>query len=64
MPHNVVRDPEIRYGHFRVLARTDGTFVVVNERLPPGERTVMVFKRLVDADVSAKAWFEQGQGLV
>ena len=62
MPHHVVQDPELRYGNFRVMRRTDGKFIVVDEREPPGERTVMVFKTLAEATVSAKAWHEQGHG--
>lgn len=36
----VVPDPGIRFGSFRVLQRTDGPFVIIDERLPPGSQVV------------------------
>lgn len=35
-----VRDPQIAYGPFRVMRRTDGALIVVDERLPLAEKTV------------------------
>lgn len=36
----VVKDPEFRAGRYRLMQRTDGPFIAVDESLPPGERTV------------------------
>lgn len=57
-------DPGIQYGAFRVLRRTDGVFAVVDERRKPGDRTVMLFPKLNEAEAAAKAWFEQGHGMI
>jgi len=57
-PH--YKDPGITHGHFRVLPRTDGLWAVIDEREPPGYQTVMTFKKLEQAAVSAEAWFKQG----
>jgi len=57
-PHH--KDPGIRHGHFRVLPRTDGLWVVIDEREPPGYQTVMTFKKMEQAAVSAEDWFKQG----
>lgn len=55
-------DPGIQHGAFRVLPRTDGTWFVMDDRRPPGEGLVMVFKTKAQAAKAAKAWFEQGHG--
>jgi hypothetical protein len=39
-----VRDPNVHAGPFRVMARTDGAFVVVDERLPIARRTVRTYQ--------------------
>jgi hypothetical protein len=36
----IVKDPEIRVGPLRVLQRTDGPFIVFDERRKPGENAV------------------------
>lgn len=55
MAANVITDPLIQHGPFRVYARTDGQFAVVDERRPPGYRTVAVLKTKEAAAQSAKA---------
>ncbi len=57
-------DPEVQHGAFRVLPRTDGGFVVVDTRRPPGQRTVgkRKFKTLQDAAHAAKTWHDAGHG--
>lgn len=57
-------DPGLQFGAFRVLPRTDGTFAVIDERRPAGDRTVMIFQWLAEAERAAKAWFEQGHGMI
>jgi hypothetical protein len=59
-PYVVITDPMIHAGPFRVLARVDGAFAVIDERLSPGLRTVAVFSlvehigELPDASTAAK----------
>ena len=36
----IVKDPETRIGALRLLQRTDGDWIAVDESLPPGRRTV------------------------
>lgn len=36
----LVRDKGISYGHHRPLQRTDGQWIIYDERLPLGRRTV------------------------
>lgn len=58
-------DPNITFGAFRVLPRTDGGHVVVDERRDPGDRTVMRFQgkhSLRDATRAAREWNKQGHG--
>jgi hypothetical protein len=55
-------DPEIRHGAFRVLPRTDGQWAVLDERLPPGQRTIHITPKKVDAEACAKTWHAQGHG--
>lgn len=40
----VVRDPEVRIGALRLMQRTDGKWIAVDERRAPGDRTVFVDK--------------------
>jgi hypothetical protein len=40
-----VRDPEIRFGSFKVLQRTDSAWIVIDETRPIGKRTVLVCKK-------------------
>jgi hypothetical protein len=51
----VIPDPLIQHGRFRVLARTDGQFAVIDDALPPGRKTVAVLKTKDQAEASAKA---------
>ena len=52
---NVVRDPGITHGRFRVLARTDGHFVVVDPWQPLGRGTVAgPFVKVGEADREAR----------
>jgi hypothetical protein len=65
VPAGVVHhpDPGIAHGAFRVLPRTDGLWVVVDERRPPGYRTVgKPFKSQKAAELAAKTWHAQGHG--
>jgi hypothetical protein len=56
-------DPDVTIGVFRILPQTDGGYVIVDTRRPPGRRTVgKKFKKLKDAVATAKAWHEQGHG--
>jgi hypothetical protein len=50
----IVKDPGIEYGHFRVLQRTDGPFIVCDFRRPLGRCTVAMFRTVEEADASAK----------
>ena len=36
----IVKDPEVRIGALRLLQRTDGKWIAVDEKLPPGEQAV------------------------
>jgi hypothetical protein len=38
-----IPDPGIVHGSFRVLQRTDGVYIVVDQRRPPGDRTIARF---------------------
>ncbi len=51
-------DPDIRHGHFRVLPRTDGTFAVLDDRLPAGKQTIRVFRSLSAAKECAVNLFK------
>jgi len=55
-------DPDVKYGAFRVLPRTDGKYIVVDERLPAGKRIVKVFVQLKAAIFAAQLWHTQGLG--
>lgn len=39
---NVIADPNITIGPYRVLTRTDGKWILVDDRLPLGERTAAI----------------------
>lgn len=45
-----------------MLPRTDGAWIVYDERRAPGDRTVMAFKTKAGAARAAKKWFEEGHG--
>ena len=56
-------DPEVTFGSFKVLPRTDGLYVVVDTRRKPGNRVVgQPFKKMLDAKEAARTWHEQGHG--
>lgn len=38
-----IPDPGVSHGAFRVLQRTDGPYLVLDTRRPPGEQTIAVF---------------------
>lgn len=55
-------DPDITYGPYRVLPRTDGGHVVVDLRLPLGKRTVRRFRTLAGArECAQNLWVLSGQ---
>lgn len=61
----VIRDPEVRFGEYRILQRTDGPWVMVDERAPPGYRTVchadgkpIIFKTQDAAAAGARKLYE------
>jgi hypothetical protein len=67
MPAGVTHypDPGEQFGAFRVLPRTDGGHIVIDDRREPGDQTVMHFKgkhSLRDAIAAAKMWHVQGHG--
>lgn len=40
---NIIPEPKKnRFGPLRVLLRTDGTYIVYDARLPPGNRTIFL----------------------
>jgi hypothetical protein len=41
-PAHVVPDPGLFCGPYRILTRTDGRWVVVDERMPPGARSAAI----------------------
>lgn len=41
---HVVPDPGITHGFFRVLQRTDGPFIVIDTRRPPGDQAVAIHR--------------------
>lgn len=51
---DVVRDPLIVHGPYRVLGRTDGKWALCDERRPAGDRTVNVFASKEEAAREAK----------
>ncbi len=55
-------DPDLVHGHFRVLPRTDGKWIVYDDRRAPGKRTVRVFRKRDEAELNARTWHEQGHG--
>jgi hypothetical protein len=57
-------DPDIAFGAFRILPRTDGRWAIIDERKPPGYRTVKTFgaKDKHIAIEVAKKWHEDGRG--
>lgn len=55
-----VEDEE--YGVFRVLLRTDRRFIVYDPRLPPGKRTLRVFRKRAEAERAASTWHRLGHG--
>lgn len=55
-------DPDIRHGHLRVLPRTTGDFVVIDERRKPGKRVLRVFRTLREAAHVCELWHKQGYG--
>ena len=60
---NVYPDPDIQHGSFRVFPRTDGGYVIVDERRKPGRRTVGgKFRELKEADRTAAQWHKEGHG--
>lgn len=64
MPHGIhFPDPGLEYGHFRILPRTDGLWIVVDSRRAPGKRTVgKPFRTRDQADQAARVWHEAGHG--
>ena len=56
----VVAAPDMVYGHLRILARTDGKYVVVDTRRPPGHQTIHVFRTLALAARAASQWHAEG----
>lgn len=68
-PHQVFPDPGIQHGHFRVLPRTDGGFVVVDDRRPVADQAVknkkgevMRWAKAADAGWVAREWHRLGHG--
>jgi hypothetical protein len=49
----IFRDEGITYGHFRVLPRTTGGYVVIEDRRPPGYQTVSTHPSLEGAKIDA-----------
>lgn len=59
----VFPDPNVEHGAFRVLPRTDGGYIIVDTRRPPGRQTVgEKFRNIGDAAVTAKTWHDAGHG--
>ena len=55
-------DPDVQHGNLRVLPVTSGGYVVVDTRRPPGQQTVMHFKKLAEAANACLVWYQQGHG--
>lgn len=49
MKGNHYPDPDVRFGHFRVLPITTGGFAVIDDRRPPGRQRVARMSHLEDA---------------
>lgn len=54
-------DPDIRFGHFRVLPRTDGHWAVCDDRRAPGYQTVKTFTKKDTAIKAAEKWHREGR---
>ena len=50
----VVPDPGILVGCYRIMTRTDGRWVVVDERMPPGARSAAIAEIKDSAIAEAK----------
>ena len=46
---SVVRDPDVHIGRYRVLARTDGQYAIVDESRPLGDRTIALARTVDEA---------------
>ena len=55
-------DPEVSFGAFRVLPRTDGKWIVYDARRGLGRRTLRVFRKQKEAAEAASLWHRQGHG--
>ncbi len=49
----IVPDPGVQHGHYHVYQRTDLAWIVYDERLPLGHKTVSVHRLFADADREA-----------
>lgn len=56
----LIRDPGITIGAYRILARTDGRFVVFDDRQPPGEMAAAIVDTKDAAVAAAKALVARG----
>jgi hypothetical protein len=61
-PSLVVRDPQIAVGPLRVLPRTDGRWIVFDERAPLGKMDVYVGATQADAIDAAKRLILPAEG--
>lgn len=63
MPAGVIHypDPDIQFGPFRVLPRTDGKWAVTDTRREPGKRTIKAFSKKDVAEQAAKKWHQEGR---
>lgn len=43
-PVHVLPDPNLSFGPYRILPRTDGWWAVVDERMPPGARSAAILE--------------------
>jgi len=60
---NSYPDPDVRFGAFRVLPRTDGGYVIVDTRRKPGKQAVgNKFQKLEEASRVAEEWHKAGHG--
>lgn len=50
------------FGAFSVMQRTDGQWIVYDDRRPLGKKTVRVFRYLKEAIAAASAWQKLGHG--
>jgi hypothetical protein len=54
-------DPDIQFGHFRVLPRTDGKWAVIDLRRDPGARTIKAFSKKETAVEAAEKWARENR---